>query len=74
MNPARAYLDACVTIYYVERHPLLGPPVAAALFPEDGLPVVPVISDLTRMECRVLPLRNQDRPLLERYEVFFRFA
>jgi len=71
MNPTRAYLDACVTIYYVERHPVLGSQVAASLLPASGEEVMPVISDLTRLECRVLPMRNQDRDLLTRYETFF---
>jgi len=28
-------------------------------------------SDLTRMQCRVLPLRRQDMQLLARYDAFF---
>ena len=60
-----------MTIYYVERHPILGQQVAAALFPGNDSDVIPVISDLTRMECRVLPLRLQDRELLDRYDAFF---
>jgi predicted nucleic acid-binding protein len=71
LNLMRAYLDACVTIYYVERHPVLGSQVAAALFPDPGEEVTPVYSDLTRLECRVQPLRNRDQDLLSRYETFF---
>jgi len=67
----RAYLDACVAIYYVERHPTLYPRVKAALFRPGGEDVTPVFSDLTRMECRVLPLRRQDQQLLARYDSFF---
>jgi len=67
----RAYLDACVAIYYVERHPTLYLRVQAALFRPGGEDVCPVFSDLTRMECRVLPLRRQDQPLLTRYDSFF---
>ncbi len=71
MNVRRAYLDACVAIYYVERHPTLCPRVEAALFHATGDNTVPVFSDLTRMECRVLPLRQQDQRLLARYDAFF---
>ncbi len=67
----RAYLDACVAIYYVEHHPTLYPRVKAALFRPGGEDVSPVFSDLTRMECRVPPLRQQDQQLLGRYDAFF---
>ena len=67
----RAYLDACVVIYYVEHHLTLYPRVKAALFRPGGEDVTPVLSDLTRMECRVLPLRRQDQQLLDRYDDFF---
>lgn len=67
----RAYLDACVVIYYVERHPDLFPQVEARLFPAPGGDTLPVISDLTRMECRVKPLRQQDLAWLARYDAFF---
>jgi len=67
----RAYLDACVVIHYVERHPLFFPLVEAALLPTDGRAVRPVYSDMTRLECRVHPLRTNDRKLLARYDAFF---
>lgn len=67
----RAYLDACVAIYYVEHHPTLYPRVKAAMFRPGNEDVTPVFSDLTRMECRVLPLRQQDHQLLGRYDSFF---
>jgi predicted nucleic acid-binding protein len=71
MSERRVYFDACVAIYYVERHALLYPQIAAALFPDAGDAPVPVFSDLTRMECRVLPMRRQDSGLLARYDAFF---
>ncbi len=71
MTMSRAYLDACVAIYFVEQHPTLGPRVEAALFPPTGPQVTPVISDLTRLECRVLPMRNQEHGLIARYDTFF---
>jgi hypothetical protein len=67
----RAYLDACVALYYVEQHQTLFQRVDSALFPASGEQIIPVFSDLTRMECRVLPLRNHDQALLARYEAFF---
>jgi predicted nucleic acid-binding protein len=67
----RAYLDACVAIYYVEHHAVLYPRISASLFPPEGQLIVPVFSDLTRLECRVLPLRQRDHELLARYDAFF---
>lgn len=67
----RVYFDACVAIYYVEGHPMLFPKVVSALFPAGGDNAYPVISELTRLECRVYPLRTGDRQLLERYDAFF---
>jgi predicted nucleic acid-binding protein len=67
----RAYLDACVAIYYVERSPEYFSRIEAALFPAAGESVLSVISDLTRLECRVLPLRTGDQSLLSRYDAFF---
>lgn len=71
LSVRRAYLDACVTIYYVERHPVLFPKVVSTLFPSTGENASPVISELTRLECRVYPLRQGDRDLLQRYDAFF---
>ena len=66
------YLDACVAIYYVEQHQALFQRVDSALFPASGEQITPVFSDLTRLECRVYPLRNQDQALLARYDAFFK--
>ncbi len=65
---AGVYLDSCVVIYYVQgalpiRH-ALGEDFAAA---PRGLRV----SDLTRLECRVRPIRNGNADLLARYDEFF---
>jgi predicted nucleic acid-binding protein len=67
----RAYFDACVAIYYVERNPSYFARIEAVLVPDAGEAVGPVISDLTRLECRVFPLRAGDQELLGRYEAFF---
>jgi predicted nucleic acid-binding protein len=67
----RVYFDACVAIYYVERSPEYFSRIEAALFAAAGEPVEPVVSDLTRLECRVFPLRAGDQSLLGRYDAFF---
>jgi len=51
----RIYLDTAPVIYTVERVP----PYAAAVDARLSVPgIVLVASDLTRMECRVKPLRD----------------
>jgi predicted nucleic acid-binding protein len=63
------YLDSCIVIYYVERHPQFFARIDQRI--SDANTRI-VISDLTRMECRVQPLRTGDTRLLERFEHFFR--
>ncbi len=67
----RVYLDSCIAIYYVEHHATLSARVATALFPATGDQPAAVFSDLTRLECRVLPLRQGKQALLARYDEFF---
>lgn len=67
----RVYLDACVAIDYIEQHPVFYPPIRAALFSAEGESAVPVFSDLTRLECRLAPLRQGDTALLARYDALF---
>jgi predicted nucleic acid-binding protein len=63
-----AYLDANITIYLVERiHPWY-PTIAPAL---DEAEIVPVVSDMTRLECRVGPLRTGNTGMLVEYDSFF---
>ena len=59
------YLDTCLVIYLVEAHRDLGPKVSELVDdPESSF----AISPLVRMECLVAPLKNNDEPLLSRYE------
>jgi predicted nucleic acid-binding protein len=64
----RAYLDSCVFMYLVEHAPVFWTAIRERLFGQR-----PRIcwTALTRLECRVKPLRNQDVALLEKYEAFF---
>ncbi len=64
----RVYLDATPVIYAVEHVA----PFAVAVDARLSAPgVVCVASDLTRMECRVKPLRSGDTPLLADFDDFF---
>lgn len=70
-NIVRLYLDTAPVIYVVEQ----APGYAASVDQHLSAPgVILVASDLTRMECRVKPLRDGDGGLLQDYEQFFREA
>jgi predicted nucleic acid-binding protein len=69
---SKVYLDACAAIFFVERHPQHFDLLMQRLFlPSGALAVQVVLSELLRMECRLKPLRENDQPLLERYDAFF---
>jgi predicted nucleic acid-binding protein len=64
----RIYLDAAPAIYAVERVPRYAAAVDARL---SAPSVVLIASDLTRLECRVKPLRDGDAELLRDFDDFF---
>lgn len=64
----RLYLDTAPVIYVVERVLPFFPVVDARL---STAGIVLVASDLTRMECRVKPVREEKTALLKDYDDFF---
>ena len=67
----RLYLDTAPVIYTIEQVP----PYAAVMDARLSAPgVVQVASDLTRMECRVKPIRDNDVDLLDDYDNYFEKA
>lgn len=68
----RVYLDANIVIYFVEQPPRFFPVLLQHMFDHNGTEQVTcVTSDLVRLETRVLPLREGDPSLLNRYDAFF---
>jgi uncharacterized protein len=67
MTDMRIYLDAAPVIYLVEKIPPWADLVRARVEQPD---VVLVARDLTRMECRVKPLRNGNRTLLHDFDEY----
>lgn len=64
----RIYLDACILIYFIEKHPRYYPAIAERL---ESLPDYQLaVSPLLRMEVLVKPKREQNEPLIKRYEHF----
>jgi len=62
------YLDSCIVIYLVERHPVFAPVIQKALV-EAG-DVILSVSPLVRLEVLVKPRREINISLQERYERF----
>lgn len=64
----RVYPDACILIYWIENHPLFFQDIDTAI-------TVPGIrlafTELTRLECRVKPLREGNGEVLTRYDKIF---
>jgi uncharacterized protein len=67
----RIYLDTNIIIYHIEALAVWGPRASARLAAMYAAGDVPVVSDLTRMECRVGPLKAGNRALLAAYDAFF---
>ncbi|MCS6918217.1 MAG: PIN domain-containing protein [Fimbriimonadales bacterium] len=63
----KVYLDSAPVIYFVEQTPNFYARVRARLQPDDWL----IICDLTRLECRILPLRQRNVGLLADFDLFF---
>lgn len=67
----QVYLDSCIVIYLVEAPPAIREAVGDALRPGEGQPRQVYVSALTRLECRVKPLRESSAELLATYDRFF---
>lgn len=72
VNLLRIYFDACIAIYLVEEHPTFAPKIETHLANQVGVADVLIhISDLTEMECLVMPLRKQNQVLTNKFEQWF---
>ena len=67
---ARIYWDSCVVIYRVENVTPWAMTLSQWLAAQDADASL-CISELTRMECRLAPLRAGNDELLARYDDFF---
>jgi uncharacterized protein len=72
LTQPRAYLDSCVIIYLVEEHPIYAPMLEAHL---QQTPIVTLaFSALSEMECLVMPLRNSNQVLIDKFHDWFNQA
>src|SRR5437660_827264 len=68
---SKIYLDACLVIYFVEKHPTYYN-VVKGLFDSLSVNDTLCFSPLVRLECLVIPLRENDTGLKIHYESFFK--
>src|SRR5437764_11173123 len=71
MGRAVIYADANVIIRLIEGDVATRAPLEARLLPLRGTGRFLLTSRLTRLECRVKPLRANDTALLALYDAFF---
>lgn len=69
MTGSRIYLDTCLVVYFVEEHPRYVSTLIKAM--ESRVTTLFCISPLVILECLVVPLRERNQFLIERYEMFF---
>ena len=66
---SRAYLDSCLIIYLVEEHPTYAPLLETHL--QQSANTTLAFSALSEMECLVMPLRNQNQVLIDKFRGWF---
>lgn len=69
LKPLRIYLDSCIVIYLIEEHSTFAPAVETLL--ANHADALLHISSLTEMECLVMPLRNQNQVLVDKFRDWF---
>jgi predicted nucleic acid-binding protein len=67
----RVYLDSCVVIYRIEQREPWATAVHARLAALQATEAVMVVSELTRLECRVRPIALNRADMLGDYDRFF---
>lgn len=63
------YLDSCIVIYFVERHPLYAGKIETLLLSHASS--VFCVSPLVRLESLIIPFRNKSIQLIKLFELFF---
>lgn len=63
------YLDSCIVIYWVENHSVFAPRVEQRVLQAANAEFA--ISPLVMSEVLVMPFRENNTALIERYEAFF---
>ncbi|MBP8053248.1 MAG: type II toxin-antitoxin system VapC family toxin [Burkholderiaceae bacterium] len=65
------YPDTCILIYWLERNEAYADAIVQKLRPAQGLAPILVFTELTRLECRVKPLKTGNQIQLAGYDRVF---
>jgi predicted nucleic acid-binding protein len=65
------YLDSSIVIYLIEQPANFGPRASARMATIRGNQDRLVVSDMTRLECRVRPIAQGDAVTLGQFDAFF---
>src|SRR6266545_1515977 len=65
------FLDTNIVIYLIENPPVFGARASAHITALTAAGHTFAVSDLVRLECRVMPIRRSDSTLLGYYDAFF---
>jgi len=68
---SKIYLDTCIIIYFIEKHPAYADKIELLLNNLDAGASL-CYSPLIRLECLVMSLRTDDKILQSLYESFFK--
>ena len=63
------YLDSCLVIYLVEENQAFAPSLETSISSLSNVNLV--VSDLTMMECLVMPIRNNNQLLIDKFTGWF---
>lgn len=66
------YTDSCIIIYVVEEHQIYSPPIEARL--QKSPDSVLAYTALSEMECLVIPIRNQQQVVIDKFRNWFQRA
>jgi predicted nucleic acid-binding protein len=72
LNFIYVYLDSCLIIYLVEEHPIFAPLLENYISTQADL--IFVVSDLSEMECSVMPFRKNNQQLIDKFRDWFKKA
>lgn len=65
----KVYLDSCIVIYLIEEHQTFAPQIESYLAQFSDVQIY--FSHLIELECLVLPLRNKNQVLIEKFQNWF---
>jgi len=67
---SKIYLDTCIVIYFVEKHPVYAGEIEILINGLDSDDIL-CFSPLVRLECLVMPMRTKDTILQGHFDSFF---